>query len=276
MKKLSLLAITIAMILTGNLAHAQQCKFENWKPGKVITVNSAIGLGTRIQLPGPLASDPVNSNQDLWNVEGAAQYIVAKPNSQQPEGAATMIFAFTQDGSAIDIEARRVSQAENTPCVIINGGNRYMTSNVANGLQSVQQGQMQMGAMQAQQNQALQNQLREERENSQQSVVQALNRYRYHIYTRYSWDKGEGFAGKDVVSDVYDDGRFTYIRLSRTNRGLLSVEAEVGGKNAIVPLKFDETTGIYQVTGIYPKFTMKLDDVKINVSRLDNATKGAS
>lgn len=276
MKKLSLLAVTVALFSTGNVAHAAQCKFENWKPGKVIIINSAVGLGTRIQLPSPLTSDPVNSNQDLWNVEGAAQQIVAKPNSQQPEGSATMIYAFTVDGSAIDIEARRVSQSENTPCVIINAGNRYMTSNVANGLQSVQAGQMQAGAMQAQQNQMLQNQLREERENSQHSVVQALNRYRYHIYTRYTWDKGEGFVGKDVISDVYDDGRFTYIRLSRTNRGLLSVEGDVGGKNAILPVKFDETTGIYQVTGIYPKFTMKLDDVKINVSRLDNATKGAS
>ncbi|NWA64066.1 TrbG/VirB9 family P-type conjugative transfer protein [Pantoea sp. B9002] len=276
MKKLSLLAVTVAMLSTGNVVYAAQCKFENWKPGKVITVNTAIGLGTRIQLPAPLQTAPVNSNDDLWNVEGAQQQIVAKPNSQQPEGAAAMVYAFLADGSSVDIQLTRVPQAQNTPCVIINGGNRYITNNVANGLQAYQNNQMQMGAMQAQQNQVLQNQLREERENSQQSVVKALNRYRYHIYTRYNWDKGEGFVGKDVISDVYDDGRFTYIRLSRTNRGLLSVEADVGGKNAIVPLKFDEDTGIYQVTGIYPKFTMKLDDVKINVSRVDNATKGAS
>lgn len=275
MKKLSLLAVAVAILSTGT-AYAEQCKFENWKPGKVIQINSAVGLGTRIQLPSPLQTDPVNSNQDLWNVEGAAQQIVAKPNSQQPEGAAAMIYAFTADGSSIDIEARRVPQSQNTPCVIINSGNRYMTSNVANGLQAYQNNQMQMGAIQAQQNQALQNQLRQERENTQQSVVQALNRYRYHIYTRYNWDKGDGFVGQDAISDVYDDGRFTYIRLSRTNRGLLSVEADVGGKNAIVPVKFDETTGVYQVTGIYSKFTMKLDDVKINVSRVDNATKGAS
>lgn len=276
MKKLSLLALAVSILSAGNLAYAQQCKFENWKPGKVIKIYSAVGLGTRIQLPAPLQTEPVNSNQDLWNVEGASQQIVAKPNSQQPEGAATMIYAFTADGSSIDIEAQRVPQSQNTPCVIINGGNRYITSNVANGLQSYQNAQMQMGAIQAQQNQALQNQLRQERENTQQSVVQALSRYRYHIYTRYNWDKGDGFVGQDAISDVYDDGRFTYIRLSRTNRGLLSVESEVGGKNAIVPVKFDESTGIYQVTGIYPKFTMKLDDVKINVSRVDNATKGDS
>lgn len=275
MKTYSTLALVVAVAFSGS-AFSKQCAFENWKPGKVIQIKSAIGLGTRIQLPSPLQANPVNSNPDLWNVEGAERQIVAKPNSSEPEGKGAMVYAFLTDGSSVDIELVRVDQAQNQPCVIVNSGNRYITSDISSGLQSYQNNQSAMGAMQSQQNAILQQRLAEANENKKESVVQALNRYRYHIYTRYQWTGGDGFIGKDVISDIYDDGRFTYIRLSNTNRGLLSVESEVGGKNAIVPVKFDGNTGIYQITGIYPKFTMKLDDVKINVSRVDNDTKGAS
>ena len=107
-------------------------------------------------------------------------------------------------------------------------------------------------------------------------MVNALRKYRYHIYTRYTWDEGKEFVGSNTISDVYDDGRFTYIRLANPNRGVLSVETNIGGKNAIAPVKYDDAYGMYRVTGIYPSFTLRVDDVKVQIARRDNGTQGAS
>ncbi|EPR7376844.1 TrbG/VirB9 family P-type conjugative transfer protein, partial [Escherichia coli] len=60
------------------------------------------------------------------------------------------------------------------------------------------------------------------------------------------------------------------------NRGLLAVHADVGGKPAVIPTKYDDAYAIYHMSGIYPKFTLTLDGVKLEVSRADNATDGES
>ncbi|HDZ55287.1 hypothetical protein LCGC14_0393320 [marine sediment metagenome] len=111
-------------------------------------------------------------------------------------------------------------------------------------------------------------------DDKRKAVMEALRRFRYHVYTRYNWDQGKGFAAQGLVSDVYDDGRFTYIRLHQPNRGLMSVETEVGEKTAIVPTKYDDTYGMYVVSGIYPSFTLRVDDARINIARADSTTHG--
>jgi hypothetical protein len=112
-------------------------------------------------------------------------------------------------------------------------------------------------------------------EDKRKAVMEALRRFRYHIYTRYEWEGGNSFETRGLISDIYDDGRFTYIRLESPNRGLLSIESEVGGKTAIVPAKYDDAYGMYQINGIYPSFTLRLDEAKLEVSRADSVTKGA-
>lgn len=105
------------------------------------------------------------------------------------------------------------------------------------------------------------------------AVIDALRKYRYRIYTRYLWEQAGSFIGQNVISDVYDDGQFTYVRLANPNRGVLSVETEVGGKAAIAPTKYDDAYGIYRITGIYPRLTLRIDDVAIDVKRTDNVTR---
>ncbi|MGR5457231.1 TrbG/VirB9 family P-type conjugative transfer protein, partial [Vibrio alfacsensis] len=49
-----------------------------------------------------------------------------KPNSGLPEGASTMIFAFTEDGAVYDILAKRVKRAHNQPCLLVNAGRGFL------------------------------------------------------------------------------------------------------------------------------------------------------
>lgn len=276
------LAIIVLSILFSHQVLAKQCTTINWTKGKVIQINSSIGMGTRIQLPSPLlkGADIANSNNDLWDINGASTYIVVKPNSDVEQGKKAMMFAFLSDGSAIDFELTRTNASNNIPCVVINQSSAFLNEKTANSLNNNYQTQINRNDAVLAQNLMLQRQLTETKQQNKDAIAKAvsdaLTRYRYHIYTRYDWTDGKGnFIGTNLISDVYDDGRFTYIRLANNNKGLLSIEAEVGGKNAIIPFKYDDSYAIYQIAGIYPNFKMKLDKEEIDISRTDNKTKGA-
>ena len=272
---LSSVVMVAAITYSANL-FAEQCKLVNWKENMVLRVNSALYLGTRVQLPEGtqiITSEPRNSNI-LWDVAGAANQILIRPTSAEAGGEKTMATVFLSNGKALDIEGTRVPASRNQPCVVIrgNGGNILSSADrsAINAYSSM--GQANAASMRSQLNEMRLNADQEKR----QAVYDALRKYRYHIYTRYNWSTGKGFAGKNIIADVYDDGRFTYVRLSQPNRGLMAVQAEVGGKKAIVPTKYDDAYAMYTMTGIYPKFTLTLDGVELEIERADNATNGES
>ncbi|TDN48069.1 TrbG/VirB9 family P-type conjugative transfer protein [Scandinavium goeteborgense] len=273
-KSLSALALLTSVLSVS--AYAEQCKVVNWKPNLVLTVHSALYLGTRVQLPEGtqiVTAKPKNSN-NLWDVDGAANQVLIRPTSAEAGGSRTMATVFLTNGQALDIEGVRVDASHNQPCVVIQGsGGGILSSADRQAISSYSSsGIANASALRSQMNEMRLNAASGKRE----AVYDALRKYRYHIYTRYNWSTGKGFAGKNIISDVYDDGRFTYIRLSNPNRGLLAVQAEVGGKPAVVPTKYDDAYAIYQLTGIYPRFTMTLDGVSLEIERADNATNGES
>jgi len=276
-KKISAVGVSVLMMVAAT-SQAANCRVIHWKPDTVVQINSAINLGTRVELPADNITDPVRSS-DLWNAEGAANQVMIKPNSLQEEGKMAVIRAWTADGNAYDIVANRVDDASrNDVCVKITADGMFFTpgARAALGQQSsmMAQGAVAANAQVMQLQQQLTQVRRQAEDDKRKAVMEALRRFRYHVYTRYSWDQGKGFAAQGIISDVYDDGRFTYIRLHQPNRGLLSVETEVGEKNAIVPTKYDDAYGMYVVSGIYPKFTLKVDDAQINIARADGKTHG--
>lgn len=277
-KTLSVTALVLSAFAYSNV-QAEQCRMVNWKENMVLRVNSALYLGTRVQLPEGtqiVTQQPKNSNL-LWDVDGAANQILIRPTSDEPGGEKTMATVFLTNGQALDIEGTRVASGANQPCVVIRGG-AILSRTDRRAINSYSMGAGNAAA--AEQASVLRQQLNETRLNADQdkrtAVVEALRKYRYHIFTRYNWSTGKGFAGKNIVADVYDDGRFTYIRLTNPNRGLMAVQAEVGGKKAIVPTSYDDAYAIYTMSGIYPKFTMTLDGVELEITRADNATNGES
>ncbi|HFQ9467581.1 TPA: TrbG/VirB9 family P-type conjugative transfer protein [Escherichia coli] len=280
LKKNFLTALAIVSAFAYSNAQAEQCRMVNWKENMVLRVNSALYLGTRVQLPAGtqiVTAQPKNSNI-LWDVDGAANQVLIRPTSAEAGGEKTMATVFLTNGQALDIEATRVPAASNQACVVIRGGSSILSRSDRSSINAYSMGAGNAAA--SQQASALRQQLNEVRLNADQdkrsAVLDALRKYRYHIFTRYNWSTGKGFAGKNIVADVYDDGRFTYIRLTNPNRGLMAVQAEVGGKKAIVPTKYDDAYAIYTMSGIYPKFTMTLDGVELEVTRADNATNGES
>ncbi|CAK2973528.1 Conjugal transfer protein [Vibrio crassostreae] len=263
---------------------AKACQPLPHQSGEIITVKAARYLGARVQLPANLISPPTTSNAFLWDVTGivGTNQLLIKPNSAVKEGASTNIYAFTDDGQVIDIQASRVPANKNQTCVLVKTRG-FMDAQTKQAVSSfVQTQKLATTPSVAPQALATIERLKLElktvnthrKEEKNRAIIEALRKYRYRIYTRYQWDEGDGFIGQNVVSDAYDDGQFTYIRLANPNRGILSIETQIGGKAAIAPMKYDDAYGMYKITGIYPRLRLHLDDVTVEVKRTDFVTRG--
>ena len=121
----------------------------------------------------------------------------------------------------------------------------------------------------------LQEALLKEQGQTRQQIENAMMEYRHYIYTRYDWDNGSGFMGQDIVSDVWDDGRWTYVRVLADNKGLLTVAGLVDGKKELIEYQYDRKNKIYKIVGIYPELFLKYGESEITVERDDNRTAGA-
>ncbi|AZG89401.1 hypothetical protein GIV96_25560 [Pseudomonas syringae] len=277
MNNFSKTAVGLMLFAAGASAQAASCRVIHWKPDSVLQINSALYLGTRVELPADNLVPPVPSS-DLWNAEGAANQVLIKPNSDTEQGKTGLIRIWTTDGNAYDVVATRSTSAQNDVCVKIVADGMFFTPGAREALNSQSSNIARGAAASSQQVQMLQTQLARQKQESQaqtqKAVYEALRRFRYHVYTGYSWNQGKGFEANGLVTDVYDDGRFTYIRLDKPNRGLMSVETVIGGKTAVVPTKYDDAYGMYVISGIYPSFKMKMDDSEMSIERKDNKTLG--
>lgn len=270
-------AVGAMLFAAGVSAQAASCRVIHWKPDSVLQINSALYLGTRVELPADNLIPPVSSSE-LWNAEGAANQVMIKPNSDTEQGKSGIIRIWTTDGSSYDVVANRASQNQNDVCVKIVADGMFFTPGARDALNSQSSNIARGAAASGQQVQMLQQQLARQKQESQaqtqKAVYEALRRFRYHVYTGYTWNQGKGFEAEGLVTDVYDDGRFTYIRLDKPNRGLMSVETVIGGKTAVVPTKYDDAYGMYVISGIYPSFSLKMDESKMSIERKDNKTLG--
>ena len=107
-------AVVGAMLFAGAVsAQAASCRVIHWKPDAVLTINSALYLGTRVELPADNLIPPVSSSE-LWNAEGAANQVMIKPNSDTVQGKSGIIRIWTTDFNSYDVvEIRAFGDSQN-------------------------------------------------------------------------------------------------------------------------------------------------------------------
>jgi len=254
-------------------AQASNCKRLGHEEGKIHVIEAVPMNYTHIILPESVIENTkaIVGNKKLWDADVAGPHIYVKPNSHEPEARSTSLSVIGESGESYDFIVQRHSHLD-TPCYKVAQGTVFSNSD-RTALQKTSKAAPSNSAnlWQAkylEQQKAL-------KAEKQQAVLDALRRYRYQIYTRYDWGSGgHSFIGKDFISDVYDDGRFTYIRVNKQNRGLMMIEAELDGQIEMIEAKYDTLNKMYTVSGIFPQFTMKYGKAKVDIRRDDNETAG--
>lgn len=287
MRKVVIGLCTVLVLGVGSTAWAKMdvapCKEISWTPNNVYTVHSQLHVATHIILPEPMQGKPVAGNATLWAVNGENVHLFIKPKTLgEKEGAQTSVSVIGEDNTSFDFFIERVARDPDICIKIVKDQTPdFHDAPASQGWRTPQQHQTQQLAAQitaAQQTMSQhQQQLAKVKASSQQQILQTLADYRTHIYTGYVWeDGGSDFFGDDVISDVYDDGRFTFIRVTHDNKGLLQISATIEGEEEMLEYDYDEDRRIYTIAGIFPAFVMRYDESEIEVKRRDGRTKGAS
>ena len=264
MTRLSQLLFLVA-VSVNVYAEGEQCRLVNHEQHKFIRIKSRLHHGTHIELPEILIARPVTGNRDLWDVEGENRHIFVKPNDAgTKEGGSTTVTAVSQSNRAYHFLVER-SDSEFDLCVVITHDGEFLPEGAFSGFTRRADEQT---AFYREQLDALQLRLDEEQQTATGRVSAALDEYRMQLFTGYEWKGGRRPHGKDLVSDVYDDGRFTYIRVRHNLEGAMSLFADNNGREQFIEYRYDENRRIYIVTGIFNRILMKADaGTQIVISR---------
>ncbi len=252
--KFILLFVVVSMSAA---AEGERCRVIKYEKHKFVRIKSRLHHGTHIELPESLIAKPVTGNQDLWDVEGGDKHIFVKPNEPgTKEGGSTTVTAVSQGNNAYHFLVER-SDGDFDLCVLVTNDGGFLPENAFAGFARRSDEQ---AAFYQQQVAALQTRLGENEQVASQKVTAAIDEYRTQLFTGYSWKGGRAPYGKNLVTDVYDDGRFTYVRVQHNLGGVMSLFAGDNGREQFIDYKYDEAKRIYVVTGIYDKIYMKSDE----------------
>ena len=251
------LILLLILISTNGYAEGEQCRLINYEKHKFVRIKSRLHHGTHIELPEMLIARPVTGNRDLWDVEGENRHIFVKPNDPgTKEGGSTTITAVSQSNRSYHFLVER-SDNDFDLCVVITHDNGFLPEGAFSGFTRRNGEQT---ALYKEQLDTLQIRLNEEEQATAEKVNAAIDEYRTQLFTGYRWKGGRSPYGKDLVTDVYDDGRFTYIRVRHNLDGVMSLFADNNGKEQFIDYKYDEDKRVYIVTGIYNRIYMKADE----------------
>jgi type IV secretory pathway VirB9-like protein len=240
---------------------ALTCRTVNWKKGDIIRLQAQPYKQVHVALPEN-GIDVIMGDKELWALDWIGNRIFLKPTSHSNEGRSTTISAIGQSGNAYEFVVNRVPESsEVAHCVYIN---------VDSGL--ISRGAWSKPSEREQEiTTALGREimsLREQNENIERQSKEGLKNYRKKLNSNYDWAKGamSRWNGGEIDS-VYDDGRFTYVRMKGDGESLTSIMADIDGKPQLLEYGFDSPSRTYQISGIFPKFNLRSGSQATSISR---------
>ena len=265
----------------------EACKTIHYKEGQVYGIKSALYKGTHITLPERLLFAPQAGNAALWTIEGNGHHVMIQPNSEKPQGAKTNMVLITESNTSYHFVLHRVDFNAAHSCVIVKNTEDFLQNPItspedgsvasANYKTPCEKRELRMQSeISALQEEIvrLKTEVIKEQKLSDERINSVISKYRSMIYTRYEWSKGTGFKGKNLLTDVWDDGRFSYLRVRADHRGMLAIKAEIDGREEMLAYQVD-SENIYKISGIYPAFILVYDTKnKVKIIRRDKQSNG--
>lgn len=269
----TILIVLLGLALPALAKDSGGCRTIHHKEGRVYVIKSALYQGTHIKLPEKLLIDPIPGDADLWTVAGDGHHIMVQPNSAEAQGKRTTLTLIDKNNVSYNFQLIRVSAKDKFDiCVTIKNTNKFFEGKKELTSSYQTQGEINQKMLEDR-IRHLQAGLSLEKKRSEQKIDAVLKKYRSFIYTRYQWKDGKGFKGKGLVTDVYDDGRFTFIRVVPDNRGMMTVSAKIDGKKEIIEYVAESDT-VYRISGIYPEFNLRNGKSDVKINRRDNQSNG--
>ena len=251
---------------------AKACRRLVMIPNVEETVDSNILLGVHLQFPSKVKTLQLSSGPHLWEGQHEDNSVWVRPKEDNATVDKVKLTVFLEDGRNYDFTVRQVAQVKGASCVVITDPPPSHDALADRKAQEV-------AAQDAATIQALNNRLRDQETRQRQIIDQLrsqieqqaqdrIKSFQYAINTKYRWDVTNGSEDtRHLIDSVYDDGRFTYIRISTTAFGLPSITGKLNGNDAIIRKQYDDLTGVYTITGLFDQLQVSLGSYAVLIQR---------
>lgn len=233
------------------------CQIIYAQPNHRYFITSSINFGTHMIFPEN-SVDVVVGSKELWDQAHSMNHVFIKPNSNEKEGEATTLTFISESNNSYDFIVQRVPYEKVNTCVVIKRNNSLLNETTWNNFSMKNERMKNFFAMQ----------LAEQKKQMADQQRSAMEKYRANIYTNYTWPRKAGLLGHAYISDVYDDRRWTYVRVAQDSVPIMAIYGVLNGKKNLLEFTYDAITREYRVPGIYDGITIAYNGMKIPIKRL--------
>jgi len=246
------------------------CRVVLLPPGTRETIQAAVTVGTRIQFPGAIKTFQVDT-PGLWDGTAKDDSLFIRPKTTEAAATTTGVSVFLANGRKYDFVVER-SEALPNRCVLVTdypGGTAAEASPTHRLRRAAEPAPAPVPTeLLAHQQAQYAEQLAEMRRQVEAQARDRIKAFQYAINTRYAWAGSEATPDeRELVSAVYDDGRFTYVRIATSAFGLPSLSARLDDQDVLVQYSYDDLTGVFTVQGLFDRLKVRLGGHQIDIQR---------
>ena len=237
------------------------CTKISYEKGNIYEIETSLNKISHITLPED-ALDVIWITPELWKVDWKSTSVFVKPTTSLPEGQETTLSVIGKSGNHYEFLVKR---KKSLPVHCYNVVTAMPMIHSAKWLNTDSKDANVIAALQNELVVAKAN-ADQAKKDAERQAKDAMRLYKTTLYTDYAWPK-PSFAGQAAIDSVWDDGRFTFIRVAKNNKTLLVVQGEIDGKKHILDAPFDPATDMYTINGVFPKLIMRAGDQEIVIAR---------
>ncbi|WP_157846028.1 TrbG/VirB9 family P-type conjugative transfer protein [Kiloniella litopenaei] len=101
----------------------------------------------------------------------------------------------------------------------------------------------------------------------QSQAIDAIEAFKFRIRTPYEWSNSDASPKYSVVNSVYDDGQWTYVRVSEVGFGAPIITSRSGETDNVVQYEYSDITGVYKINGLHNSLHLKIEDKVVTIER---------
>jgi hypothetical protein len=246
------------------------------------TIEANINVSTRLQFPATVTRVTV-STPNLWDSTFAEHSAWVRPKTNLAPAGQTGLTVFLANGRTYDFLVN-ASAVVPPSCVLIVEPVQPQAQQAPTAPQPPQRTPEEIAAAQAAaaartraaaaaafqrrttEDARLTDRFTAMRRQVEQQATDRIKQFQHSIDTNYRWT-GSSRADERLVNAVYDDGRFTYVRIVTDAFGVPALTGRVNGKDTLLQYTYDDLTGVFTVQGLYDRLSLSIGTHALDIRR---------
>ncbi len=270
---MKVLIISIIALFSKNVYSIQSidCDVIQWNQNKAYTVYVNRRIGVTMHFDHDVYGARV-MNDDIWTGSHEGNHVLVRPKNIATPSIG--LWVVDENNKSYNFKLIQTKKTDLAPCIYIKDNQSVFNMSRLNHINDKSMTKISVKGRLNNENKRLKNELLQIKTSRQGQIDRAVNAHMSKVRAKnYDWDN-------EKVTEVHDDGRFTFVRL---NENELTVDSIIGYRymsdgffgmwkdqqQEILDVDFISPTNTYKVSGIYDGIILKYGDSEITIKRVE-------